>query len=312
MPFVLHSPFYPSRQYPICYTDIHFQYNILLQTLFILSVYCVQQGRFLPGALFYATLINFKHIYIYAAPAFFIYLLRKQVCQASRPITNLFILAAVTLLPFLLSFGPFLWVGGVEGVGQILSRLFPFQRGLVHEYWAPNFWALYCGADKILAVVVPRIFPNQVMGRAGLKILPDISPIITILIILVLLIPLMVVAWRKNTSFPLLVVVCGLVFFTFGFHVHEKAITPYLNLLFLFAPDVGYLQPTMWLNFINLVPLLIKPAEKLLSFLMSLLSLWMWKLSTPALKLSPLDRTAVIIGLFIIVYHLFIHPLIAY
>lgn len=59
----------------------------------------------------------------------------------------------MTIIPFVISFMPFLIVGGIEGIKQIFARLFPFSRGLVHQYWAPNFWAIYYFIDKFLVLL---------------------------------------------------------------------------------------------------------------------------------------------------------------
>ena len=48
-------------------------------------------------------------------------------------------------------------LGPVLATGQapaLLGRLFPFGRGLVHAYWAPNAWALYAGLDKLVGLAL--------------------------------------------------------------------------------------------------------------------------------------------------------------
>jgi ALG6, ALG8 glycosyltransferase family len=43
-----------------------------------------------------------------------------------------------------------------EQITQIFQRLFPFGRGLVHAYWAPNVWAIYCGIDKTADLILRK------------------------------------------------------------------------------------------------------------------------------------------------------------
>jgi hypothetical protein len=45
-------------------------------------------------------------------------------------------IGATTVSVFLASLGPFLWL---EQGNQLLERLFPFTRGLMHAYWAPKW-----------------------------------------------------------------------------------------------------------------------------------------------------------------------------
>lgn len=90
----------------------------------------------------FAVLLNFKHIFLYLAPAYFVFLFRAYCTTIPRFMK----LSITVLLVFLVSFAPFL-----RHFDQVLSRLFPFKRGLVHSYWAPNVWALYALLDRALS-----------------------------------------------------------------------------------------------------------------------------------------------------------------
>ena len=192
---------------------IHFQYNGFLLGLFIYSVSLMRQGRDLFGGVVYATCLMFKHMYLYVAPLYFVYLLRHHCCpkleaggagqknetgqrkgkesdQGKAGATagpepprgfsfaRLVVLGGAVLCIFAAAFLPFLAAaaaaaaekpatadatageppvsanmlalrGATTMLAQIGSRLFPFQRGLCHAYWAPNVWALYNFADKV-------------------------------------------------------------------------------------------------------------------------------------------------------------------
>lgn len=125
-------------------------YGILILSL----VLARKQSTLLLSGLVFAVLLCFKHIYMYIAPAYFVYLLRAY-CLGDRPafpyfriqFFNCVQLGLGIISIFAAAFGPFALLGQLE---QVSRRLFPFSRGLCHAYWAPNVWALYSFTDRIL------------------------------------------------------------------------------------------------------------------------------------------------------------------
>jgi hypothetical protein len=127
-------------------------------------------------------------------------------------------------------------------LGQIFSRLFPFGRGLVHAYWAPNFWALYLCSDKVLTLVSKRLGVLQpsvpfisghsstsgIVGDFSLNYLPRVSPALSLSLVCLVSLPAVLTLAlppSKETKNRLIQVVqfVALSNFMFGYHVHEKA-----------------------------------------------------------------------------------------
>jgi len=145
---------------------IHFQYNGFMYGILLWSILMARNGNKLASGILFAVLLNFKHIYMYLAPAYFVYLLRSFCISPTGQvqIKNFLSLANAVIAVFVVSLGPFIVTGQIS---QLLSRLFPFTRGLNHAYWAPNFWALMTAADRVLLKYAQYTGANLSINEAG-------------------------------------------------------------------------------------------------------------------------------------------------
>ncbi|BGP16632.1 hypothetical protein JCM10213_000452 [Rhodosporidiobolus nylandii] len=269
---------------------IHFQYNGFLLGILLWSLIAARDNNLYACAALFAILLNFKHIFIYLALPFFVFLLRRHCyppgskLQLDRVIELGLIVAGVCAL----SFGPFVLAGGPSQLQQILSRLFPFQRGLNHAYWAGNVWALVSAVDRVaVKYLVARGWPissealtsssRGLIGSTTFGVLPNITPRATFALTFAFTAVFLVKLWFDPSFKRFLdsVVLAAMTSFLWGWHVHEKAVLLFLVPLSLTATEDNnhfraFVVATT-AGVYGLFPLLIKPAETPVKLLVSLL-----------------------------------------
>jgi alpha-1,3-glucosyltransferase len=167
---------------------IHFQYNGFLYGILVLSIVLARkQSTLLYSGILFAVLLCLKHIYLYLSLAYFVYLLRAYCLDPKsvfRPrFGNILKLGLCVIGVFGIAFGPFThW----NQLLQLKDRLFPFSRGLCHAYWAPNIWAMYSFADRVLILLAPRLglpinhealtsVTRGLVGDTSFAVLPEIT-----------------------------------------------------------------------------------------------------------------------------------------
>ncbi|KAI7900736.1 glycosyltransferase family 57 protein [Cokeromyces recurvatus] len=269
---------------------IHFQYNGLLYGILVLSIVEAKRNNLLCSGVLFAILLNFKHIYLYMSPAYFIYLL-KSYCFIQQngaikfSMKRLTILGSSVLAVFAISFGPFIYLGQLP---DLFQRLFPFTRGLCHAYWAPNFWALYAGLDRVLIVFAKRFgwslkeeaissMTRGYVGDTQFAVLPTIEAIHTLIITVVIQLIVLQKLWRKPTfnNFLSSLILCTFSSYLFGWHVHEKAIMLVLIPFGLMAANskvnLRILIILSAAGIVSLYPLLFHPAETPIKIILTLL-----------------------------------------
>lgn len=278
---------------------IHFQYNGFMYGILVLSlVLAREKSKLLGSGLAFAALLCFKHIYVYLAPAYFVFLLRAY-CLSPKSIfrirfDNCLKLGGGIVGILAAAFGPFAAMGQIP---QLLSRLFPFARGLCHAYWAPNVWALYSLTDRVLiyrmymswdepftslsanlVVVAPRLglelktealqsVTRGLVGDTAFAVLPEVSAracfVLTLLFQGLPLIKLFAQPTWEN--FIGAVTLCGYASFLFGYHVHEKAILlviiPFSLIALRDRRHLSTFRPLAVAGHVSLFPLLFTPGE---------------------------------------------------
>ena len=259
--------------------NIHFQYNSFLIGLLIFSVAFAEGGKPNLAAFVFTTLVCFKHIFAYVGPVYLIWLSRSycKVGMNGCDWGKVFNLGAIVLAVLSICASPVILTG--QSIACI-SRLFPFGRGLTHAYWAPNIWAIYSAADRVIG----RLFGEEsslsgisstsgLVGITANLILPEISPLFTLFVTMLFYSPIAVLLWQNPTRVGLGVWVAagGLAVFLSGWHVHEKAILPVLIPLALEALNDRF-EKRIYLRFsiigvVSLLPLLPGANELVLKWL---------------------------------------------
>ncbi|KAF8665609.1 hypothetical protein AX16_000065 [Volvariella volvacea WC 439] len=269
---------------------IHFQYNGFMFGILLWSILMARNGNKLTSGILFAVLLNFKHIYMYLAPAYFVYLLRSFCFSPTGrlQIKHFLSLANAVIAVFIASLGPFIVMGQIP---QLLSRLFPFTRGLNHAYWAPNFWALITALDRVLLKFASRGGLNVTINDAGIAstsrglvgdtvfaVLPNVQPIHTFAVTISFQLIILTRLWFTPSykSFLTALTLCGYTSFLFGWHVHEKAVLLVLVPLSLLAAERQAYFRTFVLTSVAgifaLFPLIFTPAESFVKVVYS--TLW--------------------------------------
>ena len=246
---------------------IHFQYNGVLMGVLVLCLYGASSQQYLLLASAFSVLVLMKHLFAPLAPIIAVFLIQRHcfsVTAARRTwqcsLVRFLQLAGIAVVALAAAFGPFiLQTNGLDQLAQIISRLFPFGRGLVHAYWAPNIWALYCASDKLLYIIITKLnIPSLaallrtadtgvssstagLVGDFAFAVLPPVSAAACLGLVGLALLPAVLAVWSKPTHRTLLaaLVYASMCSFMLGYHVHEKAvIIPMLLQTFLLLdPD---------------------------------------------------------------------------
>ena len=209
--------------------NVHFQYNALPISVLFISLNYLNRSEFSIAVAFFACAINVKHTLLPIAPALAITTLASIYKRHQSSVFSFFLNCCMVFASFVVAFvipwTPFLRNGGLY---PVLSRLFPFGRGLLHSYWAANFWASYTTLDRLLSFIgisMRETVGNPTSGVIGavspFAALPNVTPKICAVLIAAFILLKTRFFFSGNPQHGFAAYYSALVAFVFGWHVHD-------------------------------------------------------------------------------------------
>ena len=197
----------------------HFQYNNVSLGLFVMAVAFLARRRVVPGSVFFCLALNYKQMELYHALPFFFYLL--GLCWKERDVAKLAAIATSVVATMIVVWLPFL--SSAESALQVVSRIFPFARGVFEDKVA-NFW---CTLN--ILVKIKTLLPVSTMAAVSLATTFGLSMVSN----------LHLFSRPTVNNFLVSLVNTSIVFYLFSFQVHEKSILLAAIPVGLFACGAG-------------------------------------------------------------------------
>ena len=260
----------------------HFQYNSVMNGLFILAVYFLYKKYFIFAILSFAICINFKQMGLYYALPFPIYVLKyllEDIRNYENKITGFAILvlsivkyAVYTILFIILIWSP--WIIYDNKYRDVLSRIFPIWRGIFEDKVA-TFWCTL----NIIYKIKNISHHNLVIISFAITFVLSLSSCLALIL------------YRKVSKKITNIVFfnVSMSFFLFSFHVHEKTILlPFLAYLLNFNKIPEILSSFSVISLFSLHPLL-KRENQMIPYFSFLLFTWIttrWLMDCLLLKIK--------------------------
>lgn len=224
----------------------HFQYNSVFLGLVLWAIILMLKGHQLPSAISFSLALCYKQMSLYYALPFFWLIASKNLRTRPfwRGLLQIIVVGVTVLCVLAAIFSPYLY--NLQAIAQVVTRIFPFNRGLFEDKVA-NFWfslSIFYKYRKIYSI-------EKLLQASTLLTLTCSLPAGLYLL------------FRPNLrSFKYALVTTSMAFFLFSFQVHEKTIlVPALPILLLCREHPMAANWFIVISTFSLQPLLMKDGQ---------------------------------------------------